>query len=100
LADTGAGQNASLFQLILSDTDCQLCGGSPGQDILLGGAYSGLFPVYIVRLQIRGLNVDQYVAAVGVPVAPAGFDGIACFRFLNQFTYGNFGNRNQFGLET
>ena len=100
LADTGAGQNTSVFQLILSDADCQLCGGNPGQNVSLGGAYSGSFPVYFVRLQIPALNVNQYVAAVGVPAAPAGFDGIACFRFLNQFTYGNFGNRNQFGLET
>jgi hypothetical protein len=27
------------------------------------------------------------------------FDGIACFRFLNRFTYGNFGDPGQFGLE-
>lgn len=100
LADTGAGQNASVFQLILSDADCQICGGNPGQNVSLGGAYSGSFPVYAVRLQIPGLIVDQYVAAVGVPSTPAGFDGIACFRLLNQFTYGNFGNPNQFGLET
>jgi hypothetical protein len=30
---------------------------------------------------------------------PRPFDGIACFRFLNRFTYGNFGDPNQFGLE-
>ena len=30
---------------------------------------------------------------------PAGFDGIACFGFLNLFTYGNFGDPALFGLE-
>jgi hypothetical protein len=34
-----------------------------------------------------------------VPAYPVGFGGIACFRFLNRFTYGNFGDPNQFGLE-
>jgi hypothetical protein len=36
---------------------------------------------------------------VGVPYPPPDFDGIACFRFLNRFTYGNFGDKNAFGLE-
>ena len=27
-------------------------------------------------------------------------DGIAGFRFLNRFTFGNFGNPSEFGLET
>jgi hypothetical protein len=26
-------------------------------------------------------------------------EGIACFRFLNRFTYGNFAGADQFGLE-
>jgi hypothetical protein len=29
----------------------------------------------------------------------AHFAGIAGFRFLNRFTYGNFGNAGEFGLE-
>ncbi|HUY31727.1 MAG TPA: hypothetical protein VMV69_03030 [Pirellulales bacterium] len=32
-------------------------------------------------------------------IEPAGFDGVACFGFLNRFTYGNFGDPHQFGLE-
>jgi hypothetical protein len=36
---------------------------------------------------------------VGVRSVPAGFDGIACFAFLDRFTYGNFGDPGQFGLE-
>jgi hypothetical protein len=35
-----------------------------------------------------------------VPANPQGFEGIAGFRFLNRFTYGNFGNPAEFGLET
>jgi len=31
---------------------------------------------------------------------PPGFDGTACFGFLNRFTYGNFGDPGQFGLES
>jgi hypothetical protein len=34
-----------------------------------------------------------------IPNPPTGFDGIACFRFLNRFTYGNFGAATHFGLE-
>ncbi|MGH7136646.1 MAG: hypothetical protein ACREHD_12965 [Pirellulales bacterium] len=47
----------------------------------------------------RSLLADT-VSAVGVPSPPAGFDGIGCFRFLNRFTYGNFADHGQFGLET
>jgi hypothetical protein len=46
------------------------------------------------------LDLSATVHAVGVPTAPPGLDGIACFRFLNRFTYGNFGNPNEFGLGT
>ena len=31
--------------------------------------------------------------------APPGFEGIASFRFLDRFTFGNFGDPGQFGLE-
>jgi len=30
---------------------------------------------------------------------PPGFNGLACFGFVNRFTYGNFGDPSQFGLE-
>jgi hypothetical protein len=36
---------------------------------------------------------------VGVPAAPVGFEGVACFRFVNRFQYGNFGDFGVFGLE-
>jgi hypothetical protein len=46
------------------------------------------------------LVFDAPLRVVGVPANPQGFEGIAGFRFLNRFTYGNFGNPAEFGLET
>ncbi len=99
LADTGAGAAASPFELLLEQQTCARYGGNPGQPINLQGAYAGSFPVYVVRATIAALNFDQYVRAVGVSTVPRSLSGIACFRLLNQFTFGNFGNLGQFGLE-
>jgi hypothetical protein len=74
--------------------------GIPSHAVTLGGAYIGSFPVYVVRLQIPPLSFDHHLRAAAVPACPAGFDGIAGFRFLNRFTYGNFGDPSRFGLET
>jgi hypothetical protein len=100
LADTGAGTIQSRYELILEESDCVLCGGQPLSAIRLGGAYVGSFTVYRLRVQIPTLGFDQPVRVVGVVVGLPGFDGIACFRFVNDFGYGNFGNPTQFGLET
>jgi hypothetical protein len=100
IADTGAGTSQSGFELLLPENDCLLHGGIPAQPVVLGGAYTGSFSVYVVRVQILALGFDHFVRAVAVPTWPAGFDGIACFRFLNRFTYGNFGDPGQFGLQT
>jgi hypothetical protein len=89
----------SPFDLILEESDCLLCGGQPRAPILLGGAYTGSYPLYQLRVQIPQLGVNMRVQAVGVPSNPQGFKGIAGFRFLNRFTYGNFGNPAEFGLE-
>jgi len=99
VADTGAGSRNSTFQLILEENDCLLCGGNPYITTTLGGAYVGSFPLYVIAVRIPALSFDQNLRAVGVPSVPAGFDGIACFGFLNRFTYGNFADPNQFGLE-
>jgi len=99
LADTGAGSRNSTFQLILEEADCLLCGGNPYTITRLGGAYVGSFPNYVIPVRITALGLDQNLRVVGVPSVPAGFDGIACFGFLNRFTYGNFGDPSQFGLE-
>jgi hypothetical protein len=55
--------------------------------------------VYNLPVQIAALGFQQIVRALAVPSAPPGVDGIACFGFLNRFTYGNFGDPGQFGLE-
>jgi hypothetical protein len=99
LADTGAGSRRARIDLLLDEHDCLLCGGGPGQPITLGGAYSGSFPTYDLHVLIPALGFDQYLRAVAVPQLPVGFDGVACFRFLSGFTYGNFGDPDQFGLE-
>jgi hypothetical protein len=99
LAGSGAGSRTSFFELILDEDDCLLCGGNPLQPVLLGGAYAGSFPTYGISVRIPALGFDQNLPVVGVPSVPAGFDGIACFAFLNRFTYGNFGDPNQFGLD-
>jgi hypothetical protein len=99
LADTGAGSRWSGPDLLLDEQDCLLCGGFAHQPIVLGGAYIGSFPTYVVRVEIPALGFNSRVRAVAVSRFPAGFDGMACFRFLNQFIYGNFSDPNQFGLE-
>ena len=99
LADTGAGSSKGNFDLILDEDDCLLCGGLPGSSVILGGAYVGSFPIYDLAVQLPGIGFTAHVRVVGVPSVPAGFDGIACFRFLNRFHYGNFGDPGSFGLE-
>jgi hypothetical protein len=99
LADTGAGSLMSGFELLLDEDDCLLCGGVPAPSVTLSGAYGGPFPTYTLSVQLPSLGFAQKVPVVGVPSVPTGFDGIACFGFLNRFTYGNFGDPRQFGLE-
>ena len=99
LADSGAGTARAGFELILDEGDCLLAGGRPAQMVSLGGAYVGMYPVYVVRIRIPRLKFDRHVRSVGVATVPPGFDGLAAFRFLNRFTYGNFGSPGQFGLK-
>jgi hypothetical protein len=99
LADTGAGAAADPFELLLDEVDCLLCCGKPSMLVTLGGSYSGSHPVHAIPVEIPQLSFRQNLYAVGVASPPAGFDGIACFRFLNRFTYGNFSNKSEFGLE-
>jgi hypothetical protein len=99
LADSGAGSQHAAFDLILEESDCLACGGRFAMTVQMGGAFSGTHTIYRVRIQIPQLTFDHRILAVGVPKVP-GFRGIAGFRFLNRFTYGNFGDPNQFGLES
>lgn len=88
VADTGAGSQESVFELVLDEATCRACDGIPMGRIQLGGAYSGTFPVYLVQARLAPLGFDELVAVVGVSSVPQGFDGIAAFRFLNRFQYG------------
>lgn len=99
LADTGAGAATAGFEILLDEQDCLFCGGIPLLEVILGGAYNGSYPVYLIQVRIPALQFDQAVPVVGVPAGPVGFDGIACFSFLNRFSYGNFANSGLFGLE-
>jgi len=102
LADTGAGSLEAPFELILSASDCQqYMGLRSSDDVALGGAIVGTYPIYAIQVEIPELTVARRVRVVAVPATacPAGLDGIACFRFLTSFTYGNFGDRQRFGLE-
>ena len=99
-ADTGAGAASSAFEFLLLESDCWLCGRPEGSLIELTGAYTGgFYLLFWVRVQIPALAFDADLCAVGVPVVPDGFRGVAGFRLLNRFDYGNFGNPAQFGLE-
>jgi hypothetical protein len=100
LADTGAGSRSSGIDLILDEDDCLLCGGITGAPVRLRGAYDGSFPLYDLVVQLPQLGFAGNLRVVGVPNITTGFDGIACFGFLNRFHYGNFGRPDVFGLET
>lgn len=100
LADTGAGKATDAFEFLLEESDCLLCGGAASYMISLGGAYKGWFPVYLMPIEIPALRYADDCRVVGVPTPPKNLDGIAAFMFLNRFTYGNFGNPAEFGLET
>jgi hypothetical protein len=101
LADTGGGSMISPFELLLEETDCVLCDGTLTQTVTvtLGGSYAGSYPLYLMRVELPTLHFDHDILVVGVPTVPIGIDGIACFPFVNRFTYGNFSDRNAFGLE-
>ncbi len=58
-----------------------------------------MYPIYGIRVEIPQLGFDERVEAACVPKTPAGLDGIACFRFLDRFAYGNFAVRGEIGLE-
>lgn len=100
LADTGAGNTQSRFEILLDENDCLLCGGNPSHLLSLAGAYTGTYPLYVIRVEIPLLGFDDDLPAIGLPTPPSGLDGLAGFRFINRFTYGNFGNPLAFGLET
>jgi hypothetical protein len=101
LADTGGGRRNSHWDVILSVNDCRLFGLDQAGMAHLVGAYTGDFPMVSVQAALPALPVIRELVAVAVPsdqVRP-GTDGLAGFRFLSAFHYGNFGDPEQFGLE-
>jgi hypothetical protein len=99
IADTGAGSSRSVFQIVLDERDCLRSAGKLIGLVTLGGAYAGQFRVYLVEIEIPSLGFVDSVPVVGVSQVPRGSDGIAAFKFINRFHYGNFGDPGSFGLE-
>jgi hypothetical protein len=99
VADTGAGTRQSVFQLLLDGDDCIQTGAYVIGQVQLGGAYSGAFPVYLIDVRIPQLTFDDSVPVVGISQLPTGFDGIAGYRFLRRFQFGNYGDPDSFGLD-
>ena len=99
IADTGAGSDQAAFELLLREADCQRPADTLIGQVQLVGAYVGWFNVYSIDIRIPKLKFADSVSVVGVPRVPDGFDGIACFKFLNRFHYGNFSDPGIFGLE-
>ena len=100
VADTGGGSDEAPFELVLTERDCLQSDGLLDGEVSLRGAFDGWFNVYAVKVRIPRLGFSNTVKIVGVPIVPKNFDGIASFRFLNRFHYGNFGDRDSFGLES
>lgn len=101
LADTGGGSSSVPVHIVLSVEDVERCGGIFRGHVGAGGAIAGDFKAYALDITIPALNLVSRVNIMAVPAEtlPDGLQGIACFRFLNSFTYGNFGNPAEFGLE-
>jgi len=101
LADTGAGDSTNITELVIAENDGARFGGRYLGDMGAGGAVQGVFPVRRVLIEMPALNVSRIVAAMIVPSAqlPSGLNGIVTYRFLNSFTFGNFGDKAGFGLE-
>jgi hypothetical protein len=99
LADTDAGSRQSVFELVIDENDCLQCGAILIDRVRLSGAYSGVFPVCLLDIRIPQLGFDEPIPVVGVSQVPRGYRGIAGFKFLNRFHYGNFGDPDSFGLD-
>jgi len=67
LADTGAGTARSGFELVLNEQDCLLSGGIPLHGVVLGGAYTGSFPVYLVQIRIPVLGFARSMGCCRTP---------------------------------
>jgi len=107
VADTGAGRTLSPFHLILKQSDVrEFLLFNDRFSVRLGGALMGTHPCSWVVGGVRGLPLGPLVA-VAVPdgdpafrrIQKDGAEGIAGMRFLDGFSYGNFGFQGEFGIE-
>ncbi len=101
LADTGAGNSLNFTELVLSQNDGTRFGGRSLGNMGAGGAVQGVFSIRRVTIEIPALALSRSAPAMIVPASqlPQGLDGIVTYRFLNEFSFGNFGDRTTFGLE-
>ncbi len=101
LADTGAGDACTSVELILSQRDGKQFGQRWVGNAQGGGFVRGNFEIQLVPIVIPAVNVSRLAAALLIPAneLPQGLNGIAGFRLLNAFSYGNFGDPKRFGLE-
>ena len=101
LADTGAGDAFTSVELILSERDGRKFGQEWVGNAQAGSFVRGNFEIQLVPIELPALGVSRLAAALIIPAAelPHGLDGIAGFRLLNAFAYGNFGDATRFGLE-
>jgi hypothetical protein len=101
LADTGAGSTLGGMELILTEADRRRFSVGAEGALRLGGAFIGSFPTFWIPVTISRIGFSAPCVAVAVPSLqlPSQLQGIACFRFLNRFTYGNFADLEEFGLE-
>ena len=102
LADTGAGAQKEPVDFVLSKLDGARFGEFFQGTAHSSGAIPGQFAIFVFLISIPALNFHRRCNGMLVPAEtlPDGLDGIATFRFLNSFSYGNFGNPREFGLET
>ena len=102
LVDTGGGSALVPVDLVLSVADVTRCRSRLQSYVGSGGAIEGSFEVRSVGISIPKLNLVRRINVMVVPAEtlPDGLGGIACFRFLNSFTYGNGGNPAEFVLES
>lgn len=85
----------------MSESDARRFGRRIIGSSAVGGAILGQFPIWSVEIEIAALRLRRQVSALCVPglSLPHKAEGIAAFRFLNAFCYGNFGDASVFGLE-
>jgi len=55
--------------------------GSRLSQVVLGGAYSGSFPTYLLRVRISALGFDRFLPVVGISQNPQGSTALLASNF-------------------